>query len=205
MINYEITKVSPKQLFMQVRYYSDGNPDFWQNFAVTDFTDANVQAIATAGATAAQQFWDKIAAQPEEAVVTTTGSAKEIFNVPVPDFNSETQVVEPVVTETDTSITNGWSVRDKTAEELSAELEQWRSYAQITMRQTRLALLQQGLLSSIDAAVAALPEPDKSAVTIEWEYAAVVERSSPWVISMATALGLSDVQIDDLFKLAATL
>lgn len=205
MINYEITKVSPKQLFMQVRYYSDGNPDFWKNFSVTDFSDANVQAVATDGAVAAQRFWTEISTQPEEAVVTTTGTAKEVINDPAPDYDNATQVLEPTVTETDTSIANGWTVRAKTAEELAAELEQWRSYAQITMRQTRLALLQQGLLASIDAAIAALPEPDKSAVTIEWEYAAVVERSSPWVQAMATGLGLTDVQLDDLFKLGETL
>lgn len=75
----------------------------------------------------------------------------------------------------------------------------------VTMRQARLALLQQGLLANVEAAIASMSEPDKSAVTIEWEYASTVERLSSWVIAMTTALGLTDEQMDDLFVLAETL
>lgn len=44
----------------------------------------------------------------------------------------------------------------------------------VTMRQARLALLDLDLLSSIDEAINAMPEPDKTKAKIEWEYAAVV-------------------------------
>ena len=37
----------------------------------------------------------------------------------------------------------------------------------VTMRQARLALLGAGLLAGVDAAIASLPEPDKSAAIIE--------------------------------------
>ena len=76
--------------------------------------------------------------------------------------------------------------------------------AAVTMRQARLALLDLDLLSSIDGAINAMPEPDKTKAKIEWEYAAVVERNSDWVSDLGQQLGLSDVQIDDLFQLAAT-
>ena len=76
--------------------------------------------------------------------------------------------------------------------------------ATVTMRQARLALLDLDLLSSIDEAINAMPEPDKTKAKIEWEYAAVVERNSDWVSDLGQQLGLSDVQIDDLFRLAAT-
>ena len=76
---------------------------------------------------------------------------------------------------------------------------------QVTMRQARLALLGAGLLSGVNAAIAGLPEPDKSAAQIEWEYAAVVERSSGLVPAMGAALGMTTQQLDDLFTLAATL
>ena len=46
----------------------------------------------------------------------------------------------------------------------------------VTMRQARLALLDLDLLSSIDEAINAMPEPDKTKAKIELEYAAVVER-----------------------------
>ena len=74
----------------------------------------------------------------------------------------------------------------------------------VTMRQARLALLDLGLLNSIDEAINTMQEPDKTKAKIEWEYAAVVERSSDWVSDLGQQLGLSDVQIDDLFRLAAT-
>ena len=74
----------------------------------------------------------------------------------------------------------------------------------VTMRQARLALLDLDLLSSIDEAINAMPEPDKTKAKIEWEYAAVVERNSDWVSDLGQQLGLSDVQIDALFRLAAT-
>ena len=75
----------------------------------------------------------------------------------------------------------------------------------ISMRQCRLALLGAGLLDNVDAAIATLPEPDKSAAIIAWEYGAVVERLSPFVLSMIPLLGLTDAEIDNLFEVAVTL
>lgn len=76
----------------------------------------------------------------------------------------------------------------------------------VSMRQARLALLQAGLLSQVEAAIAAIEDAgQRQAVQIEWEYAAEVNREHPWVQSLATALGLTEVQLDDLFTLAATL
>lgn len=92
-----------------------------------------------------------------------------------------------------------------TSEELSAHAEALRLSKTVSMRQARLALLASGILSQIEAAIAALPEPDKSAVTIEWEYAQEVKRSHAWVIALGTQLGLTDQQLDDLFTLAASL
>jgi hypothetical protein len=71
----------------------------------------------------------------------------------------------------------------------------------VTMRQARLALFAAGLLDSVTTAIAGAG----SAAQIEWEYAATVERASGLVPSMATALGMTDVQIDALFIAASTL
>ena len=70
---------------------------------------------------------------------------------------------------------------------------------EVSMRQARLALNQAGLLTTVDAAVAALNDP---AVTIEWEYAATVDRHSPMVALLAGELGLSEGQLDTLFAAA---
>jgi len=83
--------------------------------------------------------------------------------------------------------------------------EEKRSSMVVTMRQARLALLQQNLLSQVETAIAAMQDPEKSQVSIEWEYASTVERTSPWIGTMGTALGLTEEQLDDLFVLAATL
>jgi hypothetical protein len=75
----------------------------------------------------------------------------------------------------------------------------------VTMRQARLALLQVGKYADVSTAIASMPEPQKTAATIEWEYASTVERSSAFVASMATALGLTAAEMDSLFALAASL
>ena len=75
----------------------------------------------------------------------------------------------------------------------------------VTMRQARLALHAAGLLSGVDAAIASMQEPAKTAALIEWEYASSVERNAGLVPEMAAALGMSEADIDDLFIAAATL
>lgn len=75
----------------------------------------------------------------------------------------------------------------------------------VTMRQARLALLGAGLLAQVDAAIEALPEPQKSAARIEWDYSSEVHRSRAFVQQLGHALGLTDEQLDDLFTQAATL
>lgn len=75
----------------------------------------------------------------------------------------------------------------------------------VSMRQARLALLGAGLLSTVDATIAAMSEPAKTEALIEWEYSSEVWRHRPFVQSMGAALGLDDAQIDDLFVTAAAL
>lgn len=90
----------------------------------------------------------------------------------------------------------------------AGEIEAERKAAvpkQVTMRQARLALLGAGLLSSVNAAIASLPSPQKEAAQIEWEYAAVVDRNAGLVPAMGSALGMTEVQLDDLFIAAGAL
>ncbi len=74
----------------------------------------------------------------------------------------------------------------------------------VTPRQARLALLQIGKLDAVSAALAAIPDPaQRTAAQIEWEYAAVIERNSPLVTSLAAGLGLTAADIDALFEAAS--
>lgn len=75
----------------------------------------------------------------------------------------------------------------------------------ITMRQARLALLNAGLLAQVDAAINAMPSPQKEAARIEWEYAAEVQRNSGLVLGLGEALGLDAAGLDALFVEASKL
>ena len=75
----------------------------------------------------------------------------------------------------------------------------------VTMRQARLALLQSGMLTQVNTAVANMPGAAGDAARIEWEFSSTVERNRPLVQSLTGALGLTESQLDDLFRLAATL
>lgn len=76
---------------------------------------------------------------------------------------------------------------------------------EITMRQARLALLGAGKLTAVDAAIAAMPEPQKSAAKIEWEYSNTVQRHNGFVSALGPALGLTDAEVDALFIAGAAL
>ncbi len=76
----------------------------------------------------------------------------------------------------------------------------------VSLRQAKLALLQLGVFDAVLAAIQALPSPQRETVQVEWEYANEVHRTSPWVQALAPAIGItSEAQLDDLFRLAATL
>lgn len=77
--------------------------------------------------------------------------------------------------------------------------------AAVTMRQARLVLLGAGLLDDVEAAINALPSPQKEAAKIEWEYSQEVQRHNGFVSVLAPLLGLDEAQLDALFQQAATL
>ena len=77
--------------------------------------------------------------------------------------------------------------------------------AEVTMRQARLALLGAGKLAGVEAAIASMPEPHRTAASIEWEYSYSLQRNNPFVSQLGAALGLDDAGIDALFIAAAKL
>lgn len=131
---------------------------------------------------------------PSEALLASY-SVYPVVDASKPDNDI---VTEGPIVEIDGVWTQTYNGRDLTAEEK-------RQSMKVTMRQARLALHQVGKLSLVDDAINLIPEPDKSLISIEWEYASTVERTSPWMSTMGLALGLSEEELDDLFILAATL
>ena len=72
---------------------------------------------------------------------------------------------------------------------------------QVSMRQARLALLSAGLLDDVEMVITVAGREAQ----LEWEYAAVVDRSGPIVAIVQQQKALTDTYIDDLFREAAKL
>lgn len=77
----------------------------------------------------------------------------------------------------------------------------------VSARQIRLWLVRSGIpLATVAAAVESIVDPvTRDTVRVEWEYAPWVERSHPWLVPMAAALGMDDAAVDQAFREAATL
>jgi hypothetical protein len=76
----------------------------------------------------------------------------------------------------------------------------------VSPRQIRLAMLQSGMiLTAIDDLINSMPEPDKTIVRVNWDYAIEISRADPLIENMGALLGLTSDQIDALFILAENL
>ena len=106
----------------------------------------------------------------------------------VPDTNA------PVYYDPSSQTLDVFNPPEPTVAELRAKMK-------ITPLQTRRALRAAGLLDTVEGWLSGQDVTVKEA----WEYAIVFERLDPIVMAAATALGLTDAQIDDLFTVAATL
>ena len=70
----------------------------------------------------------------------------------------------------------------------------------VTPLQIRRALNAAGMRGMVEAALVAAPQDAKDA----WDYATEIKRDDATLNAMATALGLTTAQVDDLFILAAS-
>lgn len=151
-------------------------------------------------------IWDANNYCTPEALVKDGKAAQfrvvELRETDPPNHNPETQVAFRDGCE----FVNGewqykWGVRNLTLEEIEANRKA-KVPQVVSRRQAKQALLQAGLLDTVDAAIAA--SSDRSA-QIDWADAQEFRRDWPALIALQPALGLTDAQIDDLFLLAATL
>ena len=124
-----------------------------------------------------------------DGVVQSEGNWVEAWKV-APMFSEYTDEEGTVVTE---------------AEQIAAyevqKAAERRSNMACTPRQARLALLSAGVYEAVQTAVASVSDQAR----IEWEYATIVERTSPIIAEMMGALGMTDEDLDGLFDLAVTL
>jgi len=95
------------------------------------------------------------------------------------------------------------STREYTAEEATAwnaaRLANERAGMKVSRLQAKIAMMQAGVLSAVEAAVAAA-DP---AVQMAWADAIEFRRFSPTILALSAQLGMTDTQLDDLFRAAA--
>jgi len=107
-----------------------------------------------------------------------------------------------------------WVVNDKkgwrvlSADELTAVDEKYSELYKksivplaITMRQTRLALLNAGKLADVETAIQSATDDIK----IEWEYASEILRDSATVTAIGEIIGMTSDEMDALFVFAKDL
>ena len=76
----------------------------------------------------------------------------------------------------------------------------------VTRRQALSALLLADKLDSVQPAIDAIPDAtQRGLMQIEWDESQTFERTRPALLQMAAALGMTDVELDQLFITAATL
>lgn len=75
-------------------------------------------------------------------------------------------------------------------------------FAPITKRQLRLTLVRNGIsLATVDAAIASMPEGiEKQEAQIEWDDASTFNRIHPTLLLIASALGLTEAQVDAMWR-----
>lgn len=76
---------------------------------------------------------------------------------------------------------------------------------QISRKQARLALHQTGHFQTVVDLISSMPEPDKTINTIQWDDSPSYERTNPYLIALGSAIGLTSIDIDNLFILAEAL
>lgn len=76
----------------------------------------------------------------------------------------------------------------------------------VTRRQARQALLLAGRLQDVQPAIDAIADPlQRGLVQIEWDDSQEFQRARPTLIALATAIGMTDQDLDNLFTQAALL
>lgn len=101
-----------------------------------------------------------------------------------------------------------WEVRDESGTLIGVNQRADEAVvvpSSVSARQIRLWLLRQGIsLAAVDAAIDAIPDQlQRDSVRVEWDYSGYVERTHPFLVPLAAALGLSEQQVDQAFVEAA--
>lgn len=140
-----------------------------------------------------------------------------VFPTPQPEFNPVTQRVQettPMLTakghyEQQWEVQELFSTQAEKDAAIAADIEAKRKAsvpASVTRRQAKQALLLNGLLANVQPAIDAIPDAaQRTMIQIEWDDSQEFERDRPALIALGSALGLTGVQLDNLFIEASQL
>ena len=90
-------------------------------------------------------------------------------------------------------------IEGATTEEI-AELNKTIVPESISQMKLRKQLILSGIaISSIDALIQSLPQPNRDLIYTMWEYAVVFDRNNPELNAMSQMLNISSEQLDEIF------
>lgn len=94
-------------------------------------------------------------------------------------------------------------VEEKPEELVGRSLKVWRATTVVSAFQAQAALTQAGYMDDIQVI---LDDPETDPLTVlAWNKATTFKRTSPTLLELAGLLGLTDTEVDDLFKFATTI
>ena len=76
------------------------------------------------------------------------------------------------------------------------EIANWRAKAVLGLA---------GMLPAVENALNAMPEPARTVALAAWNGGADLARNGPTVLALSATLGLTDAQVDDMFRQASAL
>lgn len=114
-----------------------------------------------------------------------------------PSLNTNQYEVMVGVKEIDGQWFTVYETREFTQAELDAQLEKQRERMIVSPFQAKAALFNAGLLDDVEAVVLAAETP--TLIKLAWVNAVEFRRTSPMIAQLATALNMTDEQLDTLF------
>lgn len=135
--------------------------------------------------------------EPILRITYIDGTARQ-WSIAIDEPNNSVSVTS------DSGVTRTWTHEQWAADHLAClgelDLRQFVP-ATITATQARIALKGAGLLPTVQAMIDA--QGEDSEIAIFWEYSITYGRRHPLLLQMASALNLSEDQVDALFRSAA--
>ena len=130
----------------------------------------------------------------------------QLYSTNKPEFNDLTHELKQVNAVCINDLwTEQWEVVALTGEDALTKLQQWRNSVKCTRRQGELALIEVGKIEMVESAIASIADL-KERRKAQAEYSSDTwERSNQFLQTMWQALGGTEEELDNLFRLAGTL